>query len=207
MFCTQCGAQVDEAAGFCSNCGAKLAASRPAVPEPMIAHAPMPAAPPSMAVPPPAAAPPGATATSAAPVRYAGFWIRWVANFMDSLIISLPTAAVFMVASVVGNLSQADEGARVLFFLLLLPFAFAATWLYFALLESSAGQGTLGKQILGLKVIDYEGRRISFARATGRFWAKILSGIPFNIGYIMAAFTERKQALHDMLAKTYVVRR
>lgn len=206
MFCTQCGAQVDESAGFCSNCGAKMAASRPAVPEPMIAHAPIPAAPPSMAVPPPAAAPPGATATSSAP-RYAGFWIRWLANFMDSLIISIPTAAVFMMASVVGGLSQAEEGARALFFILLLPFAFAATWLYFAFFESSASQATLGKQILGLKVIDYEGRRISFARATGRFWAKILSGIPFNIGYIMAAFTEKKQALHDMLVKTYVVRR
>lgn len=201
MFCTQCGAQVDDTAGFCPNCGAKVAAPRPSPPPPMTAAAPMPAT-------PPMAATAAAHGTAAGvPGRYAGFWIRWLANFIDSLIISLPTAAVFMMASVFGNLSQAEEGARALFFLLLLPFAFAATWLYFALLESSGAQGTLGKQILGLRVTDYEGRRISFARATGRFWAKILSGIPFNIGYIMAAFTERKQALHDILAKTLVVRR
>jgi uncharacterized RDD family membrane protein YckC len=207
MFCPQCGAQVEETAGFCSNCGAKMAASRPAVPEPMTAHAPMPAAPPSMAAPPPAAVPPGAAGTPSAQVKYAGFWIRWLANFIDSLIVSIPMVTLVMLASAAGIFSPGQGGPEMIFFLLMLPFAVAATWLYFAIQESSSEQATLGKRILGIKVIDYEGRRIGFARATGRFWGKTLSGILFNIGYIMAAFTNRKQALHDILAQTLVVRR
>jgi len=71
---------------------------------------------------------------------------------------------------------------------------------------SRAQQATLGKRVLGLKVTDEAGQRINFGRASGRHWGKILSGIICNIGYIMAAFTERKQALHDLIAKTLVVR-
>ncbi len=78
-------------------------------------------------------------------------------------------------------------------------------WLYFALMESSPRQATLGKQALGIMVTDLAGQRISFARATGRFFAKILSGLILWIGYVMAAFTERKQALHDLLASCLVV--
>jgi uncharacterized RDD family membrane protein YckC len=79
-------------------------------------------------------------------------------------------------------------------------------WIYEASMESSTKQATVGKMALGLKVTDLEGRRISFARATGRHFAKLISGIILLIGYIMAGFTERKQALHDMIAGTLVVR-
>lgn len=77
-------------------------------------------------------------------------------------------------------------------------------WLYFALMESSKYQGTVGKIAIGLVVTDLEGNRISFARATGRYFGKILSGMIFMIGYILAGFTQKKQALHDMLAGTLV---
>jgi uncharacterized RDD family membrane protein YckC len=80
-------------------------------------------------------------------------------------------------------------------------------WLYYALLESSTWQATLGKKALGLEVTDVEGRRISFGRATGRFFAKIISALILFIGFIMAGFTERKQALHDMIAGTLVIRK
>jgi uncharacterized RDD family membrane protein YckC len=81
-------------------------------------------------------------------------------------------------------------------------------WLYFAYLESGEKQATWGKQILGLYVTDLSGNPISFGRASGRFFAKIISGlIPFAIGYIMAGFTERRQALHDMIASCLVLRR
>jgi uncharacterized RDD family membrane protein YckC len=80
-------------------------------------------------------------------------------------------------------------------------------WLYFALMESSAHQATLGKMALGIIVTDMQGQRLTFGRATGRFFAKILSGCMIYIGFIMAAFTERKQALHDMIASTLVVRK
>jgi uncharacterized RDD family membrane protein YckC len=81
-------------------------------------------------------------------------------------------------------------------------------WLYFAGMESSARQATFGKSVMSLRVANYEGRRISFGHATGRFFAKIVSGmIPLAIGYIMAAFTEKKQALHDLIAGTLVLRK
>jgi uncharacterized RDD family membrane protein YckC len=79
-------------------------------------------------------------------------------------------------------------------------------WLYYALLESSFKQATLGKMALGLKVTDMEGKRISFGQATGRYFAKILSGLILCIGYLMAAFTEKKQALHDIIVGTLVVK-
>jgi uncharacterized RDD family membrane protein YckC len=81
-------------------------------------------------------------------------------------------------------------------------------WIYNAAMESSRHQGTLGKMALGLIVTDLQGRPISFAHASGRYFAKIISGlIPLGIGYAMAGFTEKKQALHDMIAGCLVLRR
>ncbi len=82
-----------------------------------------------------------------------------------------------------------------------------AAWLYFALMESSSRQATLGKMLVGIMVTDLDGGRISFGRATGRHFAMILSALTCYIGFVMAAFTERKQALHDMIAGTLVVRK
>jgi Tfp pilus assembly major pilin PilA len=81
----------------------------------------------------------------------------------------------------------------------------AIYWLYFALQESSAAQATLGKRALGIKVTDEHAERISFARATGRFFGKIISALIANIVFMLAGWTERKQALHDMMASTFVV--
>ncbi|MGB8524124.1 MAG: RDD family protein, partial [Candidatus Acidiferrales bacterium] len=81
-------------------------------------------------------------------------------------------------------------------------------WIYYAWMESSSHQGTLGKMALGLIVTDLEGRRISFARASGRYFAKIITSlIPLGIGYMMAGFTEKKQALHDIIASCLVLRK
>jgi uncharacterized RDD family membrane protein YckC len=79
-----------------------------------------------------------------------------------------------------------------------------AKWLYYALMESRKG-ATLGKMILNIKVTDMSGNQISFGRASGRYFGKILSALTFCIGYIIAGFSQQKQALHDMLAKTLVV--
>jgi uncharacterized RDD family membrane protein YckC len=82
------------------------------------------------------------------------------------------------------------------------------SWLYYALSESSSWQATLGKKILNLKVTDMSGQPISFGRASGRYFAKIITGmIPLMIGYIMAGFTEKKQAIHDMIASCLVLRK
>ena len=84
---------------------------------------------------------------------------------------------------------------------------FAGYYLYYAFMESSANQATVGKIALGLKVTDTDGGRISFGRALGRTFAKILSVLTLFIGFIMAGFTDRKQALHDKIAHTLVVKR
>jgi uncharacterized RDD family membrane protein YckC len=81
------------------------------------------------------------------------------------------------------------------------------SWLYFGLLESSKLQGTLGKAALNIQVTDLHGRRISFGRATGRYFGKWISGALFLIGYLIQPFTRRRQTLHDLMAGTLVVRR
>ncbi len=80
-------------------------------------------------------------------------------------------------------------------------------WLYYAIMESSGKQATLGKLALSLKVTDLNGNKISFARATGRHFAKIITDFTFGIGYLMPLFTEKKQTLHDMIAGCVVVKK
>ena len=79
-------------------------------------------------------------------------------------------------------------------------------WVYFAVLHSSVWQASVGKKVLGLKVTDLEGRRISFGRATGRYFAGILSALLLCVGYMMVGWTQKKQGLHDKIAGTYVVK-
>lgn len=82
---------------------------------------------------------------------------------------------------------------------------FVVNWFYFCVFESSPWQGTIGKKLLNIKVVDERMERITFLRATGRYFSKTLSFIILGIGYMMAGWTEKKQALHDKIAKTYVI--
>lgn len=138
------------------------------------------------------------------PVTYAGFWKRFLAVFLDWLVLLIPTAVVGFLVGIVfavgGAESSTLESVGRLFGALI-------AWLYFALMESSAMQGTLGKKALGIKVTDQNGERISFGKATGRHFGKIISALIFGVGFIMAAFTQKKQALHDMMASCLVVNR
>jgi uncharacterized RDD family membrane protein YckC len=143
--------------------------------------------------------------------RYGGFWIRFVALIIDAIVVGLITGPVSLIIGVVLGLAghavaMPNEGTQLASFLITFSFSTLASWIYEAALESSKYQATLGKMALGLKVTDLEARRISFLRATARHFAKILSGLVLMIGFIMAGFTERKQALHDMIAGTLVMR-
>jgi uncharacterized RDD family membrane protein YckC len=149
-------------------------------------------------------------------VRYAGFWLRAVAWLIDVLVM---IAFGALVGGCIGGVIGGSMGARhatpqqirqtvvetVAPIVRLLQII--GGWLYFALMESSARQATLGKMALGLRVTDEQGRRIGFGRATGRYFAKIISALILFIGFIMAGFTTRKQALHDMIAGTLVVKK
>ena len=142
----------------------------------------------------PAAAPGMATA-------YAGFWRRFAAALIDGALLNAVALVIFWLPVFGAGLMENAPGLVVLLYLILL----AACWLYFALMESSSRQATLGKMALGIIVTSTSGGRIGFGAATGRYFGKILSSI-FLIGYVMAGFTSRKQALHDMMAGTLVMR-
>jgi len=133
---------------------------------------------------------------------YAGFWTRFVALMLDSLILSIVTV-VLVVAVGIPLIPEPEEYTTRLQLNLL---SMLLGWIYYAGLESSKYQATLGKQMMGIFVTDLDGERVSFSRASGRYFSKILSGFILLIGYIVAAFTERRQALHDILAKTLVFR-
>ena len=142
-------------------------------------------------------------------VDYAGFWRRFGALLIDILILSVPT---YLLATLLGDdtsdrLNRQTGEVEVQYFTIYNAVSFLVNWLYFALLECSSRQATFGKQALGIFVTDTDGRRLTFARATLRYFGKILSSLTIGIGYIMAAFTARKQALHDIIASTLVLHR
>lgn len=143
------------------------------------------------------------------PNVHAGFWRRCAAMIIDGLLIGLALALVQAVLSfaVIGTLGTGGEGLGALasMFGVMSLLSLVIQWLYFALFESGSAQATPGKRVLGIKVVDDRGRRIGFGRASGRFLGKILSGALLGIGYLMAGWTERKRALHDMVADTCVV--
>ena len=139
---------------------------------------------------------------------YAGFWIRFLAYLIDTLIscaVSIPVGIILGLI-ILASGSDPDSTDMLAARLSTNGLSLVAGWLYFSLCESSSWQGTVGKKVLGLRVTDLDGRRISFVNATGRHFGKILSGLILGIGFIMVAFTERKQGLHDIMASTLVVK-
>lgn len=135
--------------------------------------------------------------------QYSGFWIRFAAYVIDSVILLIPTLLVsFLYRATI----PADDSFAWLVELIDFSMTLTIWWVYVAVLHSSVWQATIGKKLLGMKVVDYAGNRISFGRATGRYFAGFLSAILLCIGFIMVAFTKKKQALHDKLASTLVVR-
>ena len=137
-------------------------------------------------------------------VVYSGFWRRVAASLIDSVILSVVgfiLGMVFGVAMVSGGTDDTEvvelTGNVVGLFL---------GWLYYALMESSSKQATIGKMVMGIKVTDLEGNQISFARASGRHFGKIISSLILAIGYLMMLWTEKKQTLHDKMAGCLVVK-
>ncbi|MGH8634459.1 MAG: RDD family protein, partial [Burkholderiales bacterium] len=129
-------------------------------------------------------------------LEYAGFWSRFAALIVDNAIVMIFGLALLIAAAFVGV--DAVAIANLAFIVVSI--------LYWPLMESSGRQATIGKQLLGIQVTDANGARLTFVRALLRNLAKILSSLPFGLGFLLAAFTARKQALHDMITKCLVVR-
>jgi uncharacterized RDD family membrane protein YckC len=156
-------------------------------------------------------------------LRHAGFWRRVAAVIIDLMFIGSPVFYVF--DRVIPPQTKEEEEATKNLFRDRLPaeertrvqsrfidravyFAevvFFVAMPYYVYTEGSSWQGTLGKRLLGLKVTDVNGRRIRRGRALGRYLSRVLAALPFQFGFVMASFTARKQALHDMMTGTLVV--
>jgi uncharacterized RDD family membrane protein YckC len=135
-------------------------------------------------------------------VAYAGFWERFGAALIDGILMGVVGMAVGL-AMGEGTFEANDNG-----------FTYRSSDLigtiigifYYVGMETSKHQATLGKKALNLKVTDMDGNRLTIGRSIGRYFAKILSAMILLIGYLMQPFTQKKQALHDMLAGTLVVK-
>lgn len=181
MYCPKCGAENPDDAKFCSECGSQLKSGITTAPEP-----------------------------EKELTNYAGFWRRFAAYLIDSIILSI---GGFIIGGIFGIMLWFSLGDMETDISTAITEGFSSilgiviNWLYFTLLESSHKQATLGKMAVGIIVTDLDGNRISFGRANGRYWGKIISSITLLIGFIMAGFTEKKQALHDIIAGTLVIRK
>ncbi len=181
MHCPKCGFQNPDNTMLCSQCGFQL------VTETVVL-------------------------SKEAPIYYAGFWRRFVATLVDAIILVVG-------GSITGGIFGAIMGAFLGGMGTDLPtikafaggfgyiLAIVMNWLYFTLFESSSKQATLGKMALKIVVTDLNGNRISFGRANGRYWGKIVSSTTLLIGFIMIWFSQKKQALHDIIAGTLVVKK
>ena len=182
---------------------AATAAANPAEPSVPISAAPLP------------------QTTTAALEDYAGFWKRVGAYILDGIILYFPSMLIGnmmgdvaakealkeAIASAAGD-PQLAWAAQMHYYDVMWPAILLSAvlgWLYFAFCESSAWQATVGKLALGIRVTDMQGNRITFPRALGRYAAKIISTLILLIGFLMVAWTQRKQGLHDLMAGTLVL--
>lgn len=190
MFCHRCGAAITLPATYCSNCGA-----------------PVPAAAPEAVAPAIAAPAPGAA------LVYSGFWRRFWASFVDGMLLNIAMFPISLMLSLPAMPTYHEdefspEGVATLLgtYMTAVMASIVIGWLYFALLESSPKRATVGKMALGIQVCDLAGGRLSFGRATGRHFASYVSNVTLLIGYLMVLWTAKRQALHDLIAGTLVVR-
>ncbi len=200
MYCRSCGKELDDKAVVCVQCGAKPMKGNKHCPTCGVETGPKA----EYCIKCGTNLAEAAVETVSEYKEYAGFWRRLVAHIIDGLLLFI-----------VGRLVFGRFGIPFLFFpkikpLLATNFSFSYIllgWVYYALMESSVKQATLGKMAIGIIVTDLDGKRVSFARATGRHFAKIISGFTLLIGFIMAGFTQKKQALHDIIADCLVIKK
>jgi uncharacterized RDD family membrane protein YckC len=212
VYCSKCGSEISPTTAFCSTCGQAISGLVPATPSLSPVDPNMYA--PNMYAP--------VVPASYAGLAYAGFWLRFVAFLIDGvvsgflfLILLIPLFTLTGAGAALSRIGSGEDisenaGALLAFGFLFGFFGIAVGigWLYHAFSESSSWQGTLGKKMLNLTVTDMEGQPISFARASGRYFARFITNlIPLAIGYILAGFTQKKQAIHDMIASCVVLRK
>jgi uncharacterized RDD family membrane protein YckC len=146
-------------------------------------------------------------------VRYGGFWIRYVAVLVDSLIFSVLIVVVFAIGLMLFPLDWANVGRSTAGFMQLLElegFVWLSALVFAAVYETlmiGRYAATLGKMACGLRVVTSDGGKVSYGRSLGRHFAKHLSSFILGIGYLMAGFDDEKRAMHDRICDTRVIRK
>ncbi len=145
-------------------------------------------------------------------VVYAGFWKRAAAYLIDGTVVGIAGAIVgVIIGGIIGaafRIGGGPESAGLIAIQAVVQVvSLVLTACYYAYFHSSSNQATLGKMAIGIKVVNNDGEPISFMRGFGRYFALLLSCLTLGIGLLMAAFTERKRTLHDMISGTLVVDR
>ncbi len=136
--------------------------------------------------------------------NYGGFWIRFVAKFIDGVITNVASSAV----SIALNLALGAVEAQNDFLIMGLNYGVGLLLgITYSTLFVGAFAATPGKMVFGLKIVRPDGDRVTYARAFARHFAEMLSGLILGIGYIIAAFDDEKRALHDRICDTRVVRK
>jgi len=143
------------------------------------------------------------TDTNVKTMIYAGFWKRFAAYIIDSIILAFATNAIkWEIFRSLGSDVYSSNGiAPYVWQILFLIFS----WCYFAGMESSPLKATIGKLAVGIFVSDLNGERVSFGKASGRFFGKLISGLLIGIGFIIAGTSTKKQALHDSMSDCLVL--
>ncbi len=192
MYCSKCGKKTDDSGRYCQWCGADLKATPP---KPLLRR-------------------------KVAGIRteeFAGPGRRFIAFIIDIVFVIIIDIFVMGVAGLTEGVRMAyqmlrgypvtDRYGDVVTSVLPTPviYSFAVLiilvpWLYFAFLDSSKNQATLGKIATRVAVTDMNGSRITFARSTLHFFAMYLSAFIFFVGFIIIPFTRQKQGLHDVIA-------
>ena len=188
MFCSRCGTWAPEDAATCSLCGAALQgddtahstahAAEGAISRPLALVVPM--------------------------LAYGGFWRRLAGWLVDQVLLFFPSAIVRVLLGMEPIAWHDPLDGRLA---VSVSVDIVLEWMYSALLVSSAARGTLGQQLMDLQVTDGNGARVSFARASARYFATLLTLLTCGVGYLFQLFTSRRQTLHDWVSGTLVVRR
>jgi uncharacterized RDD family membrane protein YckC len=137
-------------------------------------------------------------------LNYAGFWIRFAAKFVDGLILGLSFLVVFLLV-LMPQMRPGEPSTRFIVTTYLIEFCFIFIQMAYQIFFLGRYGATPGKMACKIKVVTADGGRIGYGRATGRFFAEMLSGMICYIGYIMVAFDGQKRALHDHICNTRVV--
>ncbi|WP_245947868.1 RDD family protein [Paenibacillus sambharensis] len=140
---------------------------------------------------------------------HSGFWKRLAAFVLDSVVLYVGYIVFIIIfglsAVILENRGLDNEVVKIALGITALLFYISWPWLYYAIMESSKIKATVGKLAVGIIVVDTYGQRIRFVRASARNWSKVISALPLFAGFIIAGMTKNKQALHDFIAKTYVI--